>query len=37
MRTSATSRPTPSTSTAWLADPDALVVPDAGEVLYRLR
>jgi nickel-dependent lactate racemase len=23
--------------TAWLADPDALVVPDAGEVLYRLR
>ena len=21
----------------WLADPDALVVPDAGEVLYRLR
>jgi nickel-dependent lactate racemase len=22
---------------AWLADPDALVVPDAGEVLYRLR
>ena len=23
--------------TAWVADPDALVVPDAGEVLYRLR
>ena len=23
--------------TTWLADPDALVVPDAGEVLYRLR
>jgi lactate racemase len=22
---------------AWRADPDALVVPDAGEVLYRLR
>jgi lactate racemase len=22
---------------SWLADPDALVVPDAGEVLYRLR
>ncbi len=22
---------------AWAADPDALVVPDAGEVLYRLR
>ena len=21
----------------WQADPDALVVPDAGEVLYRLR
>jgi hypothetical protein len=21
----------------WAADPDALVVPDAGEVLYRLR
>ena len=23
--------------TTWLADPDALVVPDAGEILYRLR
>ena len=23
--------------TAWLAEPEALVVPDAGEVLYRLR
>ena len=22
---------------AWAADPDTLVVPDAGEVLYRLR
>ena len=22
---------------AWAADPDALVVPDAGEELYRLR
>ena len=21
----------------WAADPDTLVVPDAGEVLYRLR
>ena len=36
-RTSATSRPTPSSPRAGLADPDALVVPDAGEVLYRLR
>jgi hypothetical protein len=22
---------------AWTADPDTLVVPDAGEVLFRLR
>jgi nickel-dependent lactate racemase len=29
--------PDPVDIESWLADPDALVVPDAGEVLYRLR